>query len=133
MKFREYLTEGNSSARLDHKIQDLKSRVFIDSYLKDSEKNWLDGDREIKAVSTTIDLNTKTKEIYLNRMDAHRTGKGYGREALEFILKYTKSKGYKSAKGYTEFGAIDSQNMLTKLGFKPGTDQDSGKYFIRKL
>jgi GNAT superfamily N-acetyltransferase len=65
-------------------------------------------------------------------MDAHRKGKGYGKETLEFILKLTKRKGYKFARGYTEFQAVDSQNMLRKLKFKE-TDSDEGKYFERKL
>jgi uncharacterized membrane protein len=123
---------GLESKRLTFIINDMGVRVFINSYLKDSEKTWLDTPEQTLAVETTIDLNKKEKSIYLNRMDASKHGKGYGRETLEFFLSYFKRKGFKTAKAYVEFSATDSANMLRKLKFKEGKGKD-GRYFERKL
>jgi predicted GNAT family acetyltransferase len=121
------------SKRLYFKVLDLKQRMFFESYIKDSEKNFLQPkDKDVLAVETTIDINDKDKSIYLNRMDAALQGNGYGRETLEFILKYFKQKGFKTAKGYVEFTATGSRSMMNKLKFKEVTAKD-GSYFERKL
>jgi hypothetical protein len=126
--------ESIESKRLFYKIDDKKVRVFIKSFLKDSEKTWLDPKgQDILAVETTIDVNKKEKSIYLNRMDASKHGKGYGRETMDYFLKYFKKKGFKTAKGYVEFSAIESANMLIKLGFKKTTETEHGRYFERKI
>jgi GNAT superfamily N-acetyltransferase len=131
--FHEILAEGRKSTRLVHEIKDLRERWFISSYLKDTEKNWLDGDQKILAVETTIDINKKDKSIYLNRQDARRRGKGYGQETMEFILKLAKKKGFKKAKGYVEYSNSAPISMLKNLGFKKADDSKFGSYFIKIL
>ena len=81
MRLKLYIKESTKeSMRLTLEIQDFLQRWFIYSYLKDTEKNWLDTG-PVLAVTTTIDINDNEKSIYLNRQDAKKRGKGYGLEA----------------------------------------------------
>ena len=132
MRLKLYIKESTESGRLTHEIQDLKQRWFVYSYLKNTEKNWLDTG-PVLAVETTIDINTTEKSIYLNRQDAKRRGKGYGLETMEFILKLAKKKGFKTAKGYVEHINAAPLSMLKKLGFKETENTVSGRYFYKKL
>ena len=134
MRLKNYLlTESFESKRLNYDLEDHKIRLFVKSYLKDSEKTWIDSIGDVLAVEATIDLDPKEKNIYLNRIDAFKKGKGYGRETIDFILSYLKRKGYKTARGYVEYLSIESANMLKKLNFKEVNGGEFGRYFEKRL
>lgn len=46
-----------------------KHRLFYDSHLKDSHKNWIQKGRKIPTASATIDVNHDTKTAYINRIE----------------------------------------------------------------
>lgn len=131
---RESVEEKGSfeSARLGftYTIDASGRRMFIDARLKSPdwlEKAMIDVHPERPAVEQTVDLDGD--EAYLNRMDANFHGRGYGRETMQAVLRFLKSRGFKHARGYIEHGNTNSQNMMKKLGAVQGEYKEHGAYW----
>jgi hypothetical protein len=58
-------------------------------------------------------------KAYINSIDAMRSGKGFGREALKAATTHLKAKGYTGFTTYTKNENGKSQHMLKQLGFVP--------------
>ena len=127
------IPKGYSSKRLNYKIQNVEDkRLFIDSFLKEDEKTWLDPKGDVKAATMTIDLISEDT-AYFNRADALRSGKGYAREMLGAMIHLLGKRGISKIRGYIESSNIQSQNMLVKLGFYRVEEAREGAYWERRI
>lgn len=104
--------------------------MMVDSTIK--EPDWIDkASNNRSLVQATFDLNGD--QVYLNRMDAFRGGKGYGREAMKACFVFLKTRGFKTATGYIEHTNFESQNMMKKLGASVSQEKDQGSYWSLDL
>lgn len=136
-KILEELRSGRGEFITDnmvHRVRGSSGRLFIESFLKEDKKNWVEVSLPNNPIiETTVDLpSDRSGEVYLNRMDSYKKGYGYGTEFIKGLLIYLKGFGYKNFKAYTEFQAVDSRSILKKLGFKEEETKD-GSYLTLNL
>ena len=130
----EYENHGETKRTKVRSYGHPKQRLFYDAHLKDEHKNWLTKGREVPTASATIDINHEHKTAYINRLDAHRKGEGFGHELSKHIendLKHT--HGIKHISGYIEHGNHAAQNNAKKQGRIETKRGEHGSYWTKEL
>lgn len=122
------------SERMEHRIQNASDqKLFIDSFLKDSEKNWLDAGREVKVVETIVDIHRASNGAYLNYIHSLRQGKGYASEVMKTIIGLLDKSGINTIRGYTESHNLAPQTMFKKFGFSEESRTSQGITWVRTI
>jgi hypothetical protein len=127
------------SKRMEHRVEQGGGpkheghKLFIDSFMKDSEKNWLEKGRDIKVTEQHIDIDHKNKSAYLEYIKSFKEGKGYASESLTSTLGMLKRNGMRTATTYTETHNLAPQGMLRKAGFKVDNETKTGIYWKKEL
>ena len=123
--------------RLRVQLRDVGGRLFLDGFLKDTARDWLeqaiDPTNVNPVVEATIDYNVEKGTVYLNRMDALRRGRGYGVELLGAILQHFRGRGFHDAEGYIENFNLPSRDMVRKLKFEQRRETPEGAYWGLRL
>lgn len=126
------VNEEQETERLDITEKgDWNVRVFLDAYLTNSAKNWIDriGEGKVNRGSATLDLDNSSGVAYINRIDATPTGEGFGSELLKYIVEQSKAHGYYIVKAYTEWTNLNSKDMFKKAGFRSVDHNNNGNYW----
>jgi len=122
-----------STERLDISVEVSGDRLFFTGKLNKKSKTWIDVSND-PIVEGTLDVDRKNNLVYLNRLDAWVSGKGYGPELLKYAIQYVVEKyGVIKAQGYIESSNSASQSMLQKMGFKRMKETDDGAYWEKSL
>ncbi|MBE3141136.1 MAG: GNAT family N-acetyltransferase, partial [Thermoplasmata archaeon] len=127
------MTTNHKTRRMDVVIETYGERLFLTGRLEKNQRTWIDVSNTPVAEGT-LDVDSKNGIVYLNRMDALRSGKGYGRELLEYGIHYAMEKyGVTKARGYIESANATSQSMLRKMGFNSTEQTKDGSYWEKSL
>lgn len=120
------------SSNLTVAVDDRGQRLFYSAKFRVEKMNWLQKSTPDTVYGqATVDLNEKS--AYINRIDVHRTGNGFGTELLQYILQDLKGRGITIATVYIEHSNIASKSLFKKFGFEEGGDNKDGQYYILHL
>jgi GNAT superfamily N-acetyltransferase len=107
-----------------------EKRTFYTGKLNKKASDWLNQEGEKRAEATVDHTDSGP---YLNRIDAHTKGKGFGKEMLNHIKDHLASQGHKSLRTYVEHTNMDSRHMIEKAGGKEVEKKKEGSYYEMPL
>lgn len=101
------------------------SSILVTATLKDEYKDWTnEWQDEVKCGEALLSLSSHT--LYISRIDAYPSGKGFGSEMLAEIIAAAKAHSFPKVEAYVENMNAESRNLFRKAGFKEIPGKDGG-------